>query len=262
MKKISENVNNQVKNQVLMGIALLVIVSMIALKLPSLILGGSVRKETLSELTENKSEEKTTNVNKNSAPLVIIDPGHGGIDPGKIGVNDKLEKDINLEIANRLKVILEKNGYKTVMTRTNDDGLYSQYDSNKKQADMWVRKNTINMHHENNEKAICISVHQNSYSDSSVKGPQVFYYEKSEHGDELAGIIQNAMNLGLGVASARTATDNDSYYVLLHTTCPTVIVECGFLSNWEEAQMLSEEWYQEKVAQTIYEGIVQFYEKY
>jgi len=249
VEKLSEFVNNRMRNQLLMGIFLLVIVTLISCKMPEIV-------ESKKVVSTNEESTKTENVEKKT---IIIDPGHGGIDPGKVGINGDLEKDINLAIAKKLKIILEENGYEAVLTRDSDVGLYDEYDTNKKRADMWVRRNLINMHHENNESAICVSIHQNSYSDSAVTGPQIFYYEKSDSGKNLAASIQNAMNTGLQVSEPREHKHNDSYYLLLHTTCPTVIAECGFLSSSEESYKLVSEDYQNKIAVTIMQGINDYY---
>ena len=105
---------------------------------------------------------------------------------------------------------------------------------------------------------ITVSIHQNSYHEEYVKGAQVFYYEKSEEGRRLAQILQKGFDRVLGEENTRQAKANDQYYLLLHTSCPVVIVECGFLSNWEEAAKLSDEGYQEKLAWAIHLGILQY----
>ena len=102
---------------------------------------------------------------------------------------------------------------------------------------------------------LAISIHQNSYPSESVKGAQVFYYKASEEGKKLAEIIQESMKRLLDSNNKRVAKDNSNYYMLTHTQCPTVIVECGFLSNQQEARMLLDEDYQEKVAMAITNGV-------
>ena len=105
---------------------------------------------------------------------------------------------------------------------------------------------------------LTVSIHQNSYHEESVKGAQVFYYTGSEQGKRLAEIIQEEFDSVLGEANTRKAKANSSYYLLLHTSCPIVIVECGFLSNWEETARLKDEGYQEKLAWAIHLGILQY----
>ncbi len=183
--------------------------------------------------------------------LIIIDPGHGGADPGKVGINNALEKDINLSISFKLKVYLEQLGYEVVLTRTDDNGLYSLEDNNKKRADMKKRVSIIN----EANPVMTISIHQNSFPQASSRGAQVFYHVKSPEGKRLAETIQEQMKLVLNDGNKRVAKSNDSYYMLKNTSCPTVIVECGFLSNPAEADLLLDDSYQDKVAYGITEGI-------
>lgn len=181
--------------------------------------------------------------------------GHGGSDPGKVGVNDVLEKDINLLISLYLKENLEAAGYTVVLTRTEDMGLYEETDGNKKLADMKKRCKII----EESNADIVISIHQNSFDKESVHGGQVFYYKYSARGKELAECIQRAFREYIDEENGRLAKDNDNYYMLVHTPCPTVICECGFLSNVAEANLLNSEEYQKKVAYGICEGIKTFF---
>lgn len=185
---------------------------------------------------------------------VVVDAGHGGVDPGKIGVNDAKEKEINLAIAKFLREALEDRGVSVVMTRETDDGLYGQYASNKKREDMQKRCAVI----KDAGTAIAVSIHQNSYHQGGESGCQVFYYEGSKEGERLAACIQKTMTERLNPPKERQAKPNDSYYMLRHTTAPTVIVECGFLSNWEEAQRLVTEDYQKQVADAVCAGIMEY----
>ncbi len=186
--------------------------------------------------------------------VVVLDAGHGGLDPGKVGVDGTLEKDINLSLVYKLKDLLEAADVTVILTRTADEGLYQENDTNKKRADMNARCQLI----EAEKPDLAVSIHQNSYHETSVKGAQVFYYEKSGEGQRLAQILQKGFDRVLGEENTRQAKANDQYYLLLHTSCPMVIVECGFLSNWEEAAKLSDEGYQEKLAWAIHMGILQY----
>lgn len=193
---------------------------------------------------------------------VVLDAGHGGIDPGKVGVDGSLEKDINLQIVMKLKEILESDkeinkgmNIKVILTRSDDNGHYSESDSNKKVADMRARCQIV----EEADADILVSIHQNSYHSASVKGAQVFYYEKSEKGLALASIIQKKLVAALEEdGKGRVEKSNDNYYILLNVSCPAVIVECGFLSNPEEAAKLGSEEYQEMVAKAVAEGVVEY----
>lgn len=189
--------------------------------------------------------------------VVAIDPGHGGFDPGKVGVTGVLEKDINLAISFKVRKKLEKKGVQVIMTRTTDDAICSPEEKNKKMADMRNRVEIINA----SNAAIAVSIHQNSFTDSSSKGAQVFYYTGSKEGEALAKILQTNLREKIGDNNRRLEKANSDYYVLRKVSCPVVIVECGFLSNTEEEALLGEEDYQEKVADGIAAGILHSIER-
>lgn len=187
-------------------------------------------------------------------PVVVLDSGHGGWDPGKIGVDGSLEKDINLQVAKRLKKYLEGSDVTVVMTREDDRGLYGEKESRKKTADMKNRCQIIN----DAEPDLVVSIHQNSYHEEAISGGQVFYYQGSEQGEKLAQILQKRFDFVLGEKNTRQARANGSYYLLLHVKKPIVIVECGFLSNWREAAALASEEYQDRLAWTLHMGIMEY----
>lgn len=185
------------------------------------------------------------------APVVVIDPGHGGRDPGMVGLDGLEEKGINLEISRKLKAVLEEQGYEVVMTREEDVGLYDEDTDNKKAQDMQRRCELI----AETKPALTVSIHQNSYNDPSVKGPQVFYYEDSSEGAKLAALLQEQLNTALLGGEGRQEKGNRSYYLLKRSEGVLVIVECGFLTNQEDAGNLVEEAYQQKIAEAICQGI-------
>lgn len=187
--------------------------------------------------------------------VIVIDPGHGGFDPGKMGTSGAHEKDINLAIALRLQAYLEQSGAYVVITRNTDEGLNEEGDTKKKSSDMRRRKELIN----SSEGDILISIHQNSFQQSKYKGAQVFYHGHSQDGERLAKCIQNKFKEFVDPTNKREAKANTDYYVLKTTEIPAVIVECGFLTNPEEEANLNNEIYQEKVAWAIYTGIVDYY---
>lgn len=189
---------------------------------------------------------------------VAIDAGHGGFDPGKVGVNNALEKDINLSIALKLKKLLEDKNINVIMTREEDIGLYQKTDSDKKGADMRKRVSIIN----SSNAIIAVSIHQNSFRQESSKGAQVFYYENSKEGKILAEILQERIKKSIGDGNKRLARPNTNYFMLRKTNCPLVIVECGFLSNWSEAKLLCDEAYQDKMAWAIQLGILEYINQY
>lgn len=197
-------------------------------------------------VNSNKAKEKET--------CIVIDAGHGGDDPGKIGINDAKEKDINLSIALKLKKLLEKENIEVVLTRKDKNGLYSMGASNKKVEDMRKRCDIIT----EAMPVFTVSIHQNSYTEEYVKGAQVFYFGQSAEGKELAETLQESLRTHLDEENNRVAKANESYYLLKKTPTPTVIVECGFLSNTEEANLLITEEYQDKVAEAIRDGILTY----
>lgn len=187
-------------------------------------------------------------------PVVVLDAGHGGNDPGKVGVDGSLEKDINLAITLKLKSYLEQSDVEVILTRDKDKGLYKDKDGSKKIADMKSRCKKI----EEAEPDIVVSIHQNSYHQEPISGGQVFYYKDSVKGKRLAEIIQKRFDYVLGEKNTREAKPNGNYYLLLHVKCPIVITECGFLSNRREAASLNTEEYQDKLAWTIHMGIMEY----
>lgn len=185
---------------------------------------------------------------------VVIDAGHGARDPGKIGTNDLQEKDVNLAVALKVQKQLEKEGVNVVMTRTDDSALYSEGTTNKKVEDMQKRREIID-----GSKADCaVSIHQNSYSEESVKGAQVFYYQHSKEAKGLAEIVQQSLVDTLDKENSREAKGNVTYFLLKKTETPLVIVECGFLSNREESRLLGTEEYQDKIADAVCAGIIEY----
>lgn len=187
---------------------------------------------------------------------VALDPGHGGCDPGKVGVNGCKEKDINLEIAKKVEEMLTGQGIQVVITRTEDDLLTEEWYENRKLEDMRKRVAVIDGSH----PKLAVSIHQNSYHEEAVSGPQVFYFSKSEEGKVAAESIQSALNL-VAEGEPRSCKGNDTYYLLKKTKVPTVIVECGFLSNWAEAERLNTEEYQWKMAEGICTGVLDYLKK-
>lgn len=238
------------KRKSLFLIVILILVVVYTCNFIKLVISNVDKVNNTQESYSYESIKKQLNSSKNK--VVVIDPGHGGKDPGKIGVNGCLEKNINLAIAKKLKKELLKSGFDVIMTRTEDKGLYNELDSNKKMIDLRNRVNIIN----NSNAVAVVSIHQNAYVSDTEKGAQVFYYSGSEIAFELAKNIQDSMRSNLDNKNKRIEKSNTSYYILKKTIRPTVIVECGFLSNGYEANKLNEQEYQKKVAKAIKEGIV------
>lgn len=200
----------------------------------------------------SKKLEKYVNSDKveKKGYTVVLDAGHGSSDSGKVGINGVLEKDINLSISKKTKKYLEKNGICVIMTRNKDESLAEGENGNRKVQDMKARVKRIN----DTKPDLAVSIHQNSYHEESIHGAQVFYYEHSESGEKDARILQEAL-LAVDPDNTRQVKANTTYYLLKRTEVPILIVECGFLSNQEEAEKLASEDYQKEIAKAIANGI-------
>jgi len=185
---------------------------------------------------------------------IVIDAGHGGIDPGKIGINGVEEQKINLKIAQKLKYYLEAQDVEVILTREGEGGLYDENASNKKVQDMKRRVDII----EQNVPDAVVSIHQNSYPEECVHGAQVFYFTGSRESKVLAEKIQQSLVEKTDRENHRKEKANDSYYLLKKTSVPIVIVECGFLSNLSEADKLCDELYQDRIAWVIHLAVLQY----
>lgn len=186
-----------------------------------------------------------------SGLTIALDAGHGGYDGGAVGrVSGVPEKGLNLDVAQQLEEILLSLGADVVMTRTDD---YALCDDNppirKKLQDMQRRAEIIRI----NNADMVISIHMNEYAGRSESGPQVFYREGCPAGRLLAGAIQSAMHAGLSPAKERAALGGDYYILTLGV--PSVLVECGFLSNRAEEELLLSEHYRKRIAQAIAQGV-------
>ena len=190
---------------------------------------------------------------KMKSAVIVIDVGHGGNDPGKVSPDGIEEKNVNLTIAKYLQDYLIAQDYTVYLTRDTDKGLYDDNVSNKKRSDL---NNRIQFFKERNADLV-ISIHQNSYPDSSQHGAQTFYFKGSEESKLLAEHIQNSL-LNIDSTNKRKEKANDSYYLLKHTAVPAVIVECGFLSNPEETARLTDSNYQKDLAYAISVGVCRF----
>ncbi|WP_458406917.1 N-acetylmuramoyl-L-alanine amidase [Anaerotignum sp.] len=182
---------------------------------------------------------------------IVLDAGHGGWDPGKTGTNGANEKELNLAVVEKLAEYLEQGGAEVILTRTSDDAL-----GDGKRTDMAERKRIAN----ESGADILVSIHQNAFPSAKVKGAQVFYHNSSGNGKVLAECVQENLKTRVDGSNHRQAKENKDYYILRTTEIPAVIVECGFLSNYEEEKLLNDAEYQEKLAWAIYCGILDYFE--
>ncbi len=188
---------------------------------------------------------------------VVIDAGHGGEDSGAVA-NGLSEKDINLSIAKQLKEYLEISGYTVIMTRTEDKAIYDSSAGTvreKKVSDMEKRRDIIN----SDENNILISIHQNKFEQPKYSGAQMFYSGNDPASERLAQCIKNSVTSLLQPENRRECKkDEGSIYILKTARVPAVIVECGFLSNPEEAKKLSDEGYRRKMAFAVCCGFLDY----
>lgn len=192
--------------------------------------------------------------------VVVIDAGHGGRDPGASGESGITEEEINLKIALKLRRLIEQGGGTAIMIREDDSGLYTEGGNGKetrKSEDLRNRHTLIN----SCGADILISIHLNSFSQSQYYGAQTFYMKGDEKSCKLAESIQNELIKVLDRGNDRKAKATDSVYILKNNNMPGALIECGFLSNHEEERLLDDEHYQEKVAWSIFAGIVRYMEQ-
>ncbi len=194
-------------------------------------------------------------------PNIIIDAGHGGVDSGAVGIDNVLEKDINLSIALKLRDLLNATGFNTTMTREIDESIHNKSAKSiraKKVSDMKNRLNLANADANN----LLISIHQNKFEESQYNGAQVFFSKNNPCSHELAQSIRAAIVGLLQKDNSREVKPSPKGVFLLNkATVPAIIVECGFLSNNDDVNNLLNENYQEQMAFSIYCGFLDFWRK-
>lgn len=179
---------------------------------------------------------------------VVVDAGHGGIDGGAVGTKSKVpEAGLNLAVAKLVEEKLLKSGVSVIMTRTDENALASG-----KKADMQARKEIMNME----GVTVVVSIHMNKFKDSTVHGAMAFFMPDSEEGQKLAQFVTDAVCLETG-QNPRKAAKAD-FFMLRESPSPSVLVECGFLSNAAEEEKLLDPNYQEKLAAGIVKGILSY----
>jgi len=203
-----------------------------------------------------KISTSTINFEKENR-IILIDPGHGGIDGGAVSKRGTLEKDINLQISKKVKIALTNLGYQVLMTREDDIGLYEDSGSirNKKIQDLNNRIKMINTSGAN----VFISIHMNMFPESKYYGAQVWYSNRDES-RILAGMIQEGLKSDIDNGNKRVEkAAHNSYKILRESEIVSILIECGFLSNFREEQLLLNEDYQNKIAISIAASVDKFY---
>lgn len=198
---------------------------------------------------------RSASVKPNLQHTIVIDAGHGGKDGGAVGVQTGItESALNLEYSLYLKDLCQQFGFKVVLTRSDMGGLYSPLASNKKRSEMETRRKII----EKSNADLVVSVHMNSFSSSEGRGAQVFYADGSEAGQKLAQSVQTMLHGDIGYAK-KTAKVGD-YYILNAIESPSILVECGFLSNAEEEVLLQEDGYMHDFCYSVLCGILGYFD--
>lgn len=207
----------------------------------------------------NIDNYSAVNVEYNSLPVIVIDAGHGGEDGGAVA-NNVVEKNINLSISNKLRDIFISSGFNVKMTRSSDKMINESGDTlrERKVSDM---KNRLKLFNES-ENNIVISIHQNKFTQEEYKGSQVFYSTNNKESEKLALSIKTSIKTLIQPHNEREIKPADrNIYLLYNSKTPSVIVECGFISNFEEALLLKDNAYQNKIAFAIYSGFLDYYNK-
>lgn len=183
---------------------------------------------------------------------IVLDAGHGGVDGGVTGVNTGVkESELNLKVVKKLENYLINSGMSVTLTRNSDAGLYGVATKNLKRKDMEKRRDII----KSVNPDLVVSVHMNNYSVSTRRGAQVFYKKGDEKAKLLAENIQKNFN-SMKEASRNCTILTGDYYILNCSEIPSVIAECGFLSNPEDESLLISEEYQDAIAYNVYKGII------
>ena len=192
--------------------------------------------------------------------LIILDAGHGGEDPGAVGFNGVYEKDLNLQVAMQIGEYLEKEGYVVVYTRTDDRLLYEKEQNIKgirKISDLKNRCKFANQY----PNSILVSIHMNSFGDGKYYGLQTYYTPNDENSRKLADIIQNNVQTRIQNENTRAVKQGDKIFLLNNSEPTSVLIECGFLTNKEECEKLSEKEYQKELSFAIVCGIIEYVEE-
>lgn len=206
----------------------------------------------------NTSKTVATMATPVSSKTIIVDAGHGGEDGGAVSNDGVSEAEINLKIALKLQQLLEQSGSNVVLTRSDNNAIYDVDKKTlreKKNSDIRNRVKIGN----GSSADIFVSIHLNKIPENQYYGWQTFFKDGNEDGKRLATCIQNNLNETMQKENKRTPLKINNVYIIKHVEIPTVIVECGFLSNSEEEKQLQQEEYQTKLAWGIYNGIMEYF---
>ena len=191
---------------------------------------------------------------------IIVDAGHGGIDPGSMTDDQSVkEKDVNLKITKKVKELLEASGAMVILTRNDDTSLYTEqvgktirqkYNENLKNRKKIIQESSADMF---------ISIHLNKFQESKYYGAQTFYPAGKEDDKQLATYIQGELKRVVDKTNNRKIKSTNDIYLIKDNEIPSTLIECGFLSNDKEAKLLNDEEYQDRIAWSIYVGIQKYF---
>lgn len=210
-------------------------------------------------LINQKSALALSKADQTNIPIIVLDAGHGGIDGGAVAFDGTVEKDINLNIALKLRDYLNFSDISVVMTRETDISIHDEKAASvrdKKVSDLHNRLKII----ETTPNAVFVSIHQNKFTVAKYKGTQVFFSPNNEQSMMLASLVQKSVTSQIQPENKREIKrSGDSIYLLNETKRPAILVECGFLSNQEETGLLKKDEYQNQMAFSICVGILDFF---
>ena len=227
-----------------------------SLKLTLSIIGCFVLLAVCARVTEHALPTSADTAKKQ---VIVIDPGHGGLDSGAVGVTGVLEKDVNLSIVLALRDMFEMSGFEVVLTRNEDISIYDtgvEGIRNQKMSDMDNRLEIVQSYPD----SIFLCVHQNNFTDPQYFGGQMFYNDNNPNNRTLAQIMQNRFAVLQTGNDREIKLTGDELYLLKSNKNPSLMIECGFLSNPEEEQKLATREYQQQVAFTIYSGVLEYFD--
>lgn len=209
----------------------------------------------------NKSNNDT--INTSSIPVsshtVTIDAGHGIPDEGAQNENGLTEAGINLKIALKVQKLLEVSNCTVILTRSDENGIYDIDSKTLREMKVSDMKNRVKIGN-SSDSDIFVSIHLNKIPQNQYYGWQTFYKKNSEEGKKLSNYIQENLNQSIQIENKRVPQTISGKYIIENLEIPTVIVECGFLSNPTEANLLTQNDYQDKIAWGIYCGIMDYFD--
>jgi len=221
---------------------------------------GAMLAASLMMTIANRMESVPALASPNGLPVIVIDPGHGGLDGGAVGVDNIVEKNINLQISLMLRDIFTVNGFQVVMTRSEDISIHDESvkgTRKQKTSDLHNRLKLAGQY----PNAILLSVHQNKFQDKRSNGTQVFFSPNNQNSERLAQILQADYIQTLQPENTRAhKVAGKNLFLMTEATCPAVLVECGFLSNSDDAYKLIDSEYQAQFAFTTFRGVMHFLE--